>query len=103
MSERRRKRSDPFFVDRFGNVLDVNAIDNVMQKLKERTGIDRLRCHLLRHTFATLYIVDGGNLEMLRVILGHSSIAITQIYLHIASNYKLIRESHKSHIDKLHK
>lgn len=103
MSERRQKKNEPFFTDRFGNVLDVNAIDNVMQKLKERTGIDRLRCHLLRHTFATLYIVDGGNLEMLRVILGHSSIAITQIYLHIASNYKLIRESHNSHIDRLHK
>ena len=103
MSDRRQRKNDPFFVDRFGNVLDVNAIDAVMQKLKERTGIERLRCHLLRHTFATLYIVDGGNLEMLRVILGHSSIAITQIYLHIASNYKLIRESHNSHIDRLHK
>lgn len=95
-------RSDsPFFRDRFGNALDVNAVKIVFQDLKERTGIRRLHAHLLRHTFATLYLVDGGNLEMLRCILGHSSIAVTQLYLHLASNYKLIRQSHNSHLDHL--
>lgn len=97
------KRDSAFFKDRFGNPLDVNAVKQVFQDLKERTGIRRLHCHLLRHTFATLYLVDGGNLEMLRCIMGHSSISVTQIYLHLAGNYKLIREGLKSHVDFLQK
>lgn len=103
VAERREKRTDPFFLDRFGNALDVNAVDLVFSKLKESSGIQRLRCHLLRHTFATNYLLDGGDLETLRLILGHSSIAITQLYLHIATSQKMLRSHHNSHLDNLHK
>lgn len=102
-SSRLDKKSSPLFADRCGNLLEANAIDKIFEKLKQITGIDRLHPHLLRHTFATLYIVDGGDLETLRILLGHSSIAITQIYLHLATNYRLLQDRHKSHIDKLHK
>lgn len=95
------KISAPFFLDRRGSGIDINVIKMVFQDLKERTGIQRLHPHLLRHTFATLYLVDGGNLEMLRCLLGHSSISITQIYLHLSSNYSLIRARHNSHVDNL--
>lgn len=91
----------PFFLDRFGNGIDDNVVKMLFQDLKARTGISRLHPHLLRHTFATLYLVDGGDLEVLRCILGHSSISITQIYLHLSSNYQLIRAAHRSHVDKL--
>lgn len=99
----KRGNSDlsPFFLDRFGNGIDDNVVKMLFQDLKTRTGISRLHPHLLRHTFATLYLVDGGDLEVLRCILGHSSISITQIYLHLSSNYQLIRAAHRSHVDKL--
>lgn len=93
--------SPPLLLDRFGKGIDINVIKMVFQDLKDRSGIQRLHPHLLRHTFATLYLVDGGNLEMLRLIMGHSSIAITQIYLHLSTNYRLLRERHNSHIDQL--
>ncbi len=99
--KRSGKPSAPFLLDRFGNGIDNNVIKMVFQDLKEQSGIQRLHPHLLRHTFATLYLVDGGNLEMLRCILGHSSISITQIYLHLSSNYTLIRSAHNSHVDRL--
>lgn len=99
----RKKKTDSFFLDVHNKPLEPNAIDLIFQKLKTQSGIERLHAHLLRHTFATLYLVDGGNLEMLRLILGHSSFAVTQLYLHLASNYKLIRESHRSHVDNMNK
>lgn len=81
--------------------LTANAVHCFFEDLKVRTGISRLYPHLLRHTFATLYIIDGGDLETLRCILGHSTISITQIYLHLASNYKLAYRNHRSHLDNI--
>ena len=94
-------KTEPFFVDRFGDRCSDNVVKQVFQDLKQSTGIERLHPHLLRHTFATNYLADGGDLETLRLILGHSSIHMTQNYLHLASNLILQRSQHNSHIDKL--
>lgn len=40
--------------------------------------------YTLRHTFASHYVMNGGRLEKLQVILGHSSIKTTQIYAHLS-------------------
>lgn len=39
------------------------SVKMVFARLKKRSGIDRLHPHLLRHTFATSFIIGGGNLE----------------------------------------
>lgn len=88
-----------FFVNNHYEPITDNAIKQCFYALKKVTGIERLHPHLLRHTFATMYIVNGGNLETLRCILGHTSIQTTQIYLHFASNYKLITENFNSYVD----
>lgn len=93
---------EPFFLDQNGNRCSDNLVKLVFQRLKEETGIERLHPHLLRHTFATYYLADGGDLETLRLILGHSNIHTTQMYLHLAFNLKLQRSRHNSHIDKLY-
>ena len=93
--------TEPFFVDRFRNRCSDNLIKQVFQDLKQSSGIERLHPHLLRHTFATYYLADGGDLETLRLILGHSDIQTTQTYLHLAFNLKLARSRHNSHLDRL--
>lgn len=51
----------------------------------ERAGLDgRMRIHDLRHSFASLFLLDGGDIFKLSRILGHASVAITErIYAHL--------------------
>lgn len=43
--------------------------------------------HALRHTYASHYVMAGGNIMVLRQLLGHSSVETTQIYAHLAPDY----------------
>lgn len=65
-----------------GKVYYRSALDQ-FKKLCKRLGISgvRLSWHTLRHTFATCYLRDGGNIIYLSRILGHSSVQTTQMYV----------------------
>ena len=78
-----------------------NTIKMLFRRVKDISGISRIYPHLLRHTFATNYIAQGGNLEVLRVLLGHSSISITQIYVHLAAQMQIVNNRFDSHLDTL--
>lgn len=69
-----------------------NVIKQMFAKIKERTEIDRLKPHLLRHTFASSFMCGCGNLESLRDLLGHSSYTVTQKYIHMSTKYKSLSE-----------
>ncbi|EIC30110.1 MULTISPECIES: phage integrase [Methylomicrobium] len=45
------------------------------------------RTHVLRHTFASHYMMNGGNILALQKILGHSSLNVTMKYAHLAPDY----------------
>lgn len=79
------------FFDRYNRVpISINTFRKMFDTLRKSTGIKRLHPHLLRHTFATSYVYFGGNMEMLRLLLGHSDYNITKTYLHLAAQEQLI-------------
>lgn len=49
--------------------------------------LDRPIGHGLRHTFASHFIQNGGNILTLQKILGHSSLAMTMRYAHLAPDH----------------
>lgn len=72
--------------DRLFSMSDRN-LRKIISNLGNKAGITRVNVHphLLRHTSATLYLRKGANLETIRRILGHESLATTQIYLQLTT------------------
>lgn len=58
------------------------TLRQMFRKLKKRADIPRLRAHLLRHTFATRYLENGGDMYALQQILGHTSLEMVKKYVH---------------------
>jgi len=59
-----------------------STIEQLFRVLKIRAGIPRLRPHLLRHSFATRYLENGGDVYSLQQILGHTSLDMVRRYVH---------------------
>lgn len=84
----RKFSGNDYFLSCFdGTPLSDSAIKSLFARLRKKSGIARLKPHLLRHTFATCFIVGGGSVELLRILMGHSSISTTQVYMHVAAVY----------------
>lgn len=73
-----------------GEALTPNAIKQLFQDLKRNSGVNKLHAHLCRHTFATSYLVGGGNLEFLRALLGHYDYTVTKNYTQMAAQIKML-------------
>ena len=73
------------FVSRNGRRMNRQDLWNILRKRGSRAGIsrNRLHPHVLRHSFATHLQRRGMDLRTLQELLGHSSIATTEKYIHL--------------------
>ena len=62
----------------------LTTLQNGFAAACSRAGIDDFRIHDLRHTFASWLVTAGVSLYVIKDILGHSSIAVTERYAHLA-------------------
>jgi integrase len=73
--------------DRNGNVVQLNDVNGSFDKALSDAGIANFRFHDLRHTFASHYMMSGGQLYTLSKILGHKDLKMTQRYAKLSPQF----------------
>jgi len=73
------------FLDPLGQRLDPHRISRAVQKHIDQAEIGKKgRCHIFRHTMATLMLEGGADIRYIQHILGHAQLSTTEIYTHVA-------------------
>jgi integrase len=78
---------DRIFPPKRGATSGRQRVEGSFEDLLERAGIEDFRFHDLRHTFASWYMMNGGDLYELAKILGHSNIKMTERYAKLARQH----------------
>lgn len=91
-------RSSRLFLNARGGDLTRQGIDLIIRKRALPAGIARSRisAHVFRHSCATHMLAHGADIRVVQELLGHASIATTQIYTAV-SIASLQREYHNAH------
>ena len=85
--------NDSLWLTEKGITLKDSSVETMFIKLRKKTGI-RVHPHLLRHTFATMWLRNGGDSLMLQRLLGHTTLMMTNRYCQAVGCYDAI-EAHK--------
>lgn len=90
------------FLNRLGNQLGPQGVALLLRSIAKSAGIRRrITPHMLRHTAATLLILNGAGIRLVQEVLGHSSISTTQRYTHITKPQMKSMLTHYNHLQAL--
>lgn len=78
-------QGDPLFTAKSGKRLSTDAVRRMIKKWAASAGLPPdVSPHTLRHSFATHLLDNGADLKTVQQLLGHESLATTQIYTHVS-------------------
>lgn len=85
------KETTPFFMNRYGEQLTPRGLDRIFSRLGQWANISGVRCspHTFRHTFASMFMRNGGDIYTLSKLLRHSSVKVTEEYLKSIRQWEL--------------
>lgn len=77
------------FKNRFSNHISEQSVRHIVKKYAQKAKINgNITPHVFRHSFATLLLEEDVDIRYIQHFLGHSSIAVTQIYTHVNERKK---------------
>ena len=91
----RRGDSEAVFLNSRGGRLSRQGAWGIVRRYGDRCGLgDRLTPHVLRHSCATHMLDHGADIRVVQELLGHASIATTQVYTRVATERLLAAYDH---------
>jgi len=90
-----------FFLTLEGKPMTMNCVKMMFERLAKKSKVKRLHPHLCRHTFATNYLVNGGDVFSLQHILGHTSLEMVRRYVTLASAHVTVQHRKFSPMDRM--
>ena len=94
------ERPGTFFLSRFGTAMSPDALRSLTERLSKSAGVPRLHPHLMRHTYATRFLLNGRNVFLLQQNLGHTTLEIFRRYVHIANRMAALVSQDFSPLDR---
>ncbi len=92
---------DNVFLTLDGGPMSANAIKLIVARLARKSKVTRLHAHLFRHTFATNYLINGGDVFSLQQILGHTTLEMVRRYVTLASAHVRVQHRKFSPMDRM--
>ena len=79
----KNESNQTLFINVFGECLTINGVEQMLREVAKRARISGVRVspHTFRHTFARMFLENGGDVYKLSLLLGHSSVVVTENYL----------------------
>ncbi len=86
------KKGYLFIGQNINNHICERTIGNYFSSLKKEYNLPpEITEHSLRHSFATYFLMSGGDLLVLKSMMGHKSLNSTSIYVHLSQNFNNIK------------